>query len=146
MFYIIGLINPGKIKYHKRTSIYTKEHFDFLSGIVNNFNSILTCPNIITEIDNLLNDSLFGNDKYNYLYFMQEILDKSIEKYFESKFIFKKDIYIQYIGLTDSIILQMAAKSDLLISGDSRLCDHAKSLDIKVFDFKEYVNRKDFSD
>jgi hypothetical protein len=36
----------------------------------------------------------------------------------------------------------MAKESELLISGDSSLCDHAKSLNIKTFDFKEYINSK----
>jgi hypothetical protein len=36
----------------------------------------------------------------------------------------------------------MAKDCELLISGDSSLCDYAKSLNIKTFDFKEYLNKK----
>jgi hypothetical protein len=50
--------------------------------------------------------------------------------------------FFDTLGITDSSILMMAKDCELLISGDSSLCDHAKSLNIKTFDFKEYLHSK----
>ena len=47
------------------------------------------------------------------------------------------------LGITDSIVLLMAKECDLLISGDSKLCDYARSLELPLIDFKGMVN--DFS-
>lgn len=42
--------------------------------------------------------------------------------------------------MTDSIVLLMAKECDLLISGDSKLCDYARSLELPLIDFKGMVN------
>ncbi|GHT92609.1 hypothetical protein FACS1894140_4880 [Spirochaetia bacterium] len=89
-------------------------------NILSNYDRIITSPNILTEVDNILN-RITGEDKYKYL-------------------VLVKTIYKQ--TLTDSAILMMAQESELLISGDSSLCDYAKSLNIKTFDFKEYINSR----
>ncbi len=137
--FLIGKINPTKISKHKRTSVYNIEHYEFLIGLLNEFDSILFCPNIATEVDNLLNDNLFGEDKYEYLLLTKEIFSKSIEKYFETRAIVN-DWHYDSVGITDTAILNMAKNCDLLISGDSQLCDFAKAEGIEVFDFKEYIN------
>ena len=137
--FLIGKINPTRIPSHRRTSAYTTEHYNFLINLLSNYDSILFCPNIATEVDNLLNDNLFGEDKYEYLLLTREIFSKSIEKYFETRNIVN-DWHYDSVGITDTAILNMAKNCDLLISGDSQLCDYAKAEGIEVFDFKEYVN------
>lgn len=140
VLFIIGLINPKRINSHKRTSIYSEDDFKKLYSIISQYKTIITSPNVITEIDNLLNN-LTGIEKFKYNLIIQDILDKSLERYFESRFI-AKDWIFNEIGLTDAVIINMAKNSDLLISDDSQLCDIARSHNINVFDLKEYVNIK----
>lgn len=135
---IIGQIKPDNIKGHKRTSIYNKEHYRYLLDIVNNYDSILISPNIATEIDNLLNN-FSGEDRDLYLNITKNIFKVSTEKYIETKRVVDTWHY-DVLGITDTALLLMAEHCDLLISGDSELCDYAKASGINVFDFKEYVN------
>ena len=76
--FLIGKINPLRIQNHRRTSTYTIKHYEFLLKLLNKFDSILFCPNIATEVDNLLNDNLFGEEKYEYILLTKEIFSKSV--------------------------------------------------------------------
>ena len=137
---VIGLIDPNLIKSNKRTSIYTIEDFHFLLKLIGDLGKIRTSPNIWTEIDNLLNKLTLEN-KYKYVHIIKLIADKSHELYYENNKVIEFWEFAQ-IGLTDTVILKMSKNADLLISGDSSLCDIAKSQSIPVFDFKEYVNKR----
>ena len=63
---IIGQIKPSNIASHKRTSFYNEEHYKYLIDILRNYDSILINPNIVTEVDNLLNN-FTGEDRNLYL-------------------------------------------------------------------------------
>ena len=140
---IIGLIDKEKISSNKRTSIYTNEDFNMLVNMIGDFNKILTCPNVWTEIDNLCN-RIQGKDQWTYLETIKNIMDKSVEEYHKSRSVVNEYTF-QNLGLTDSVLLLLARDSSLLISGDSSLCDYAKSRSIDVFDFKEHINLTRYS-
>ncbi|MDR1420491.1 MAG: hypothetical protein LBI86_08975, partial [Treponema sp.] len=132
--------NENKIKNYTRNSLYTKDDYYLLLNILSNFDRIITSPNILTEVDNILN-RITGEDKYKYLILVKTIYKQSMEKYIKTEFV-SQNWFFDTLGITDSAILMMAKESELLISGDSSLCDHAKSLNIKTFDFKEYINSR----
>ena len=110
---------------------------------MNNFCSdleLIICPNITTEVDNLLNNTYQGYYKEKYVNLSKEIYKKSVEVYIKT--IEAVDRYTYYdLGITDSVILLMAKNCDLLISGDSKLCDYARSMDIPLLDFKGIINQ-----
>ena len=140
ILFLAGQINENRIKNYTRNSLYTKEDYYFLLDLLSNYDRIITSPNILTEVDNILN-RITGEDKYKYLILVKTIYKQTIEKYIKTETI-SQNWYFDTLGITDSSILMMAKESELLISGDSSLCDHAKSLNIKTFDFKEYINSK----
>jgi len=109
-------------------------------NVLADYDRIITSPNILTEVDNILN-RIGGEDKYKYLVLVKTMYKQTIEKYIKTEKI-TQNWYFDSLGITDSSILMMAKDCELLISGDSSLCDHAKSLNIKTFDFKEYINSK----
>ena len=79
LLYLIGMIAPHKIKTHKRTSIYDVEDYEFLITTMNNFGSdleLIICPNITTEVDNLLNNTFQGYYKEKYVNLSKEIYKK----------------------------------------------------------------------
>jgi hypothetical protein len=94
----------------------------------------------LTEVDNILN-RITGEDKYKYLTLVKAIYKQTMEKYIKTEAV-SQNWFFDTLGITDSAILMMAKESELLISGDSSLCDYAKSLNIKTFDFKEYINNR----
>jgi predicted nucleic acid-binding protein len=140
ILFLAGQINENKIKNYTRNSLYTKEDYYLLLNILSNYDRIITSPNILTEVDNILN-RITGEDKYKYLILIKTIYNQTIEKYIKTKEI-SQNWFFDTLGITDSAILMMAKESELLISGDSSLCDYAKSLNIKTFDFKEYINSR----
>jgi hypothetical protein len=140
ILFLAGQINENKIKNYTRNSLYTKEDYYLLINILSNYDRIITSPNILTEVDNILN-RITGEDKYKYLLLVKTIYKQTIEKYIRTETI-SQNWYFDTLGITDTAILMMAKESELLISGDSSLCDYAKSLNIKTFDFKEYINSK----
>lgn len=140
ILFLAGQINQNRIPNYCRNSMYSKSDYNLLLDILSRFDNIITCPNILTEVDNILN-GITGEDKYKYLLLAKSIYTKSIEKYLKTEEV-AKNWYFDTLGITDSTILMMATDSDLLISGDSKLCDYAKSLHINTFDFKEYLNSK----
>jgi rRNA-processing protein FCF1 len=140
ILFLAGQINENRIKNYTRNSLYTKEDYYLLLNILSNYDRIITSPNILTEVDNILN-RLTGEDKYRYLILIKAIYKQTIEKYIRTETV-SQNWYFDTLGITDSAILMMAKESELLISGDSSLCDYAKSLNIKTFDFKEYINNR----
>jgi predicted nucleic acid-binding protein len=135
-----GLIDENKIKNYTRNSIYAKEDYYLLLDIVSKYDRIITSPNILTETDNILN-RITGEDRYKYLALVKTIYKQTIEKYIKTEVVVQ-NWFFDTLGITDSAILMMAKESELLISGDSCLCDYAKSFNIKTFDFKEYINSR----
>jgi TPP-dependent 2-oxoacid decarboxylase len=141
ILYVLGLMEVGEkgIQRHKTTSIYTIKHFYFLLSLIAPYQQIVISPNIATEVDNLLN-RFTGENRYKYIQITHNIFKASTEVYIET---LKTMSHLFYpdLGVTDTGVLMMAKNCDLLISGDSQLCDYAKSEGLKVFDFKEYVNK-----
>ena len=140
ILFLTGQINENRIRNYTRNSLYTKEDYYLLINILSTYDRIITSPNIMTEVDNILN-RITGEDKYKYLILVKTIYKQTIEKYIQTETV-SQNWYFDELGITDSAILMMAKECELLISGDSSLCDHAKSLNIKTFDFKEYINSR----
>ncbi len=139
---LIGLMNPSLIKKHKRTSIYTKEDFHTLLEIIGNFENLVVLPNIWTEVDNLLNDF---NRSHKYLYLKQitEIIKRTSEEYLKSEIATENHSHFHTLGLTDSLILELAKnkKCKFLITSDSELSDHALANGIIVYDMIKEKNK-----
>lgn len=140
ILFLAGQINENKIGRYTRNSLYSKEDYYFLLRILADYDRIITSPNIFTEVDNILN-RIQGEDKYRYLILVKTIFKQTLEKYIKTETV-AENWFFDSLGITDSSILMMATDCDLLISGDASLCDYAKSLNIKTFDFKEYLNSK----
>jgi predicted nucleic acid-binding protein len=140
ILFLAGQINENKIEKYTRNSLYTKEDYYLLLNILTEYDKIITSPNILTEVDNILN-RITGEDKYKYLVLVKSIYKQTIEKYIKTETV-AQNWFFDSLGITDSSLLMMAKDCELLISGDSSLCDYAKSLNIKTFDFKEYINSK----
>lgn len=129
---IIGSMDVGLLKSHKRTSIYEEEDFYNLLEVVHDIRELLVLPNVWTETDNLLND-FSGNYKYPYILKLTELLKATCEKYIESIDATLSESFFD-LGLTDSLILDCAKDCKMLITSDSKLSDYATARNIKVYD------------
>ncbi|MDR0564201.1 MAG: hypothetical protein LBG78_04610 [Azoarcus sp.] len=138
ILFLAGQINENRIEQYSRNSLYTKEAYYFLLNLLFKFDRIITSPNILTEVDNILN-RVSGDDKHKYLELVKKIYKQTVEKYIKTVDV-SQNYFFDTLGVTDSSILMMAQECDLLISGDSTLCGYAISLNINTFDFKKYLN------
>jgi len=120
ILFLAGQINENMIERYTRNSLYTREDYYFLLNLLAGYDRIITSPNILTEVDNILN-RITGEDKYKYLVLVKTIYKQTIEKYIETEIV-AQNWYFDMLGVTDSSILMMAKNCELLISGDSGLC------------------------
>ncbi|MGB3587797.1 MAG: hypothetical protein WBA23_14715, partial [Tunicatimonas sp.] len=119
-----------------------KKDFQKLFAVIRGLENLIVLPNVWTEVDNLLNNFLSGNFKWPYIKVVRESISKTSEKYLNSELGVNSDYFIK-LGLTDSLLLELAKNCDLLITADSDLSDTAKAHGIAVYDLKEERN-KDF--
>lgn len=133
-------MNEDLIDTHKRTSIYTKKDYADLLYVIDKIENLIILPNIWTEVDNLLNN-FSGNYKWQYVNKIREIISISSEHYYSSKFASNHDYFFN-IGLTDSLILEIAKDCEFIITSDSQLSDIAIANGIKVYDMIKKRNEE----
>lgn len=138
--FIVGLIDLKLIGKHNKTSIYDEEDFYDLLAVIGNHEHLIVLPNIWTEVDNLLN-KFGGSHKYNYIIKLTETIKSTSEKYIESKVGVESHNMFD-LGLTDSLILEVAKDCKLLITSDSNLSDRAIANGIKVYDLVKAKNER----
>ena len=129
---LLGIIDKKLIIKHKRTSIYEVKDYENLSNFIGDFSNLLVLPNVWTEVDNLLNN-FTGNQRYEYLIAVKALIEKTSERYFESKKIVP-NITFELVGLTDALLIEVAKDCKCLITSDSKLSDLAIANGILVYD------------
>ncbi|HBL75208.1 MAG: hypothetical protein A2W90_06025 [Bacteroidetes bacterium GWF2_42_66] len=136
---LLGLINPSLINKHSKTSIYDEQDFYTLMEVIKDIKTLVVLPNIWTEVDNLLN-KFTGAYKTQYVQQIIQTIKESSEKYIESHTV--ENNYAFYdLGLTDTLILEIAKECEMLITSDSQLSDYARANGVTVFDLKEFKNK-----
>jgi len=109
-------------------------------AVIETFDKLVVLPNVWTEVDNLLN-KFGGERKYQYVTKTCETMKAASEKFIESILGTESDGYYN-LGLTDSLLLELAKDCDLLITSDSSLSDFAVANNIKVFDTVKNRNER----
>ena len=137
---LLGLMDIRLINSHKTTSIYEEEDFHNLIDVISDIEKLVVLPNIWTEVDNLLNN-FKCNYKYTYILRLADVLKKSSEHYIESKSVLEDYTFFD-LGLTDSLLLQLAVECDFLITSDSRLSDYAIAKGVIVYDIVKERNKR----
>lgn len=137
---VVGLIDKSLISSHKRTSIYESIDFENLTFLIGDLGKIVTTPNVLTEVDNLLNNFQKGH-RWAYYQVLRELIAGSTEKFLESKRVIDLNAFFE-IGLTDTGVLEICKECDFLITGDSKLADYATAFGIKVVDLVKIRNER----
>lgn len=135
---VLGAIDPKLLKDNEKTTVFEEEDYELAMIHVGKLENLIVLPNILTEVDNLLNKEGVWY-KYQYKIIMQQLAEKATEEYLESKLGIKHD-YFGHIGLTDVLILSLKDKYDELITADTKLADRARGFGIKVTDMKFIAN------
>lgn len=135
LLYFVGRYDPERIGTFKRTYSqgFTVDDFELLCRLLDCFGTVVTTPNILTEVSNLSNQ-LHNDEKDSYYVVFANRADLLAERYTESKKICILEHFKRY-GLTDSGIISCAKGNYLVVTDDASLVGCLENLGIDVINF-----------
>lgn len=133
LLFFVGKLDKNIIPKFKRTATFTIADYEALEIILKKFKTILTTPNILTEVMNLANQIPNSEKPTSYKLFSGtiEILE---EKYVESKILAGREEFSRF-GLTDAGISALATEDYLVLSDDFRLTQYLTEKKIPAVNF-----------
>lgn len=133
LLWFVGAANRDRIAKFPRTQQFSAEDYELLKRILSQFDSIVTTPNILTEVNNLAN-KLTGDDRDNFFKNFASIVDGLVEVYLESRRLVKLEKFAEY-GLTDAGIIDLVANQYLVLTDDFKLANYLQKNAIDVINF-----------
>jgi hypothetical protein len=129
----IGRVSLEFIQQFKRTATYTAADYQMLLRLIDQFETVVVTPNILTEVSNLAN-GLHGNRLRDFFHVFKESLSILSEEFISSSVAAFQpgfDIY----GLADIGIGAIAKNKYLVLTDDLRFADFAGRNGIDVINF-----------
>ena len=122
LLYVVGTCDRKQITSYKRTNTFAEEDYDTLVDILRSCGTMVTTPNILTEVSNLLKQ---GNTHMRELRFKSfaKTIGSSEERYEESVRLSHMPEFRRF-GLADASIYEVACAGYLVLTVDSRLADY----------------------
>ncbi len=147
ILYLVGSTNINYIKKVKATKIFSEDDYYNLKNIIERFETVLTTPNILTEVSNLAGQK----KKYEKeLYFKEELFENfgdwicknsTVEKFIISEEITKDHVFNR-LGLTDTAIIKLLEKQSGVITTDLKLRLELENRGLKVLNFTYLMKKK----
>ena len=135
ILYIVGSIDPELIRRHKRTNQFTPADYRLLQSVIRRFPRVVTTPNILTEVSNLLDQ--IGERTSQALHAVLSALIKT-EK-FDERYVRSLDAIsiteFHRLGVADSSVLFLAQERFLVLTDDIRLYLALSRRGIEVLNF-----------
>jgi rRNA-processing protein FCF1 len=105
-----------------------------LNAILLEFTQIVTTPNILTEVNSLINQ-IREPERQQCLQILGQAAENNLtEFYLETKNIAKVDNFTKF-GLTDSCIISLSQDKYLVLTDDLKLANYLGKLGIDVINF-----------
>jgi hypothetical protein len=116
---MVGLTRPGYIKAHKRLDGYDFDDFCRLGAILDQFESIVVTPNVLTESSNLLRQTAEPARSEIGAVFAGHIL-KLAEQHVPSKDASARPEFLR-LGLSDAALLEINKADVTMLTADGKL-------------------------
>jgi hypothetical protein len=118
VLYLVGSLDPGLIGRHKRLDKFTIEDFRLLEELLSPLPSIVTTPNVLTEVSNLV-VQIGGPTKEKLRILLAALLQRGVfqEHAVESVEASRVEEF-RRIGLTDAGIVLMARRGWAVLTDD----------------------------
>lgn len=133
LLFLIGSYDKNLIERFKRTQIFAPEDYDTLVKFIGSFNTIVTTPNIITEVSNLLGQ-LPENIKATVFRKFIHLISVLSEQYISSRDVSALPEFIRF-GVTDMSITTLSQVPHLVLTDDFRLSQYLQSKGADVINF-----------
>ena len=133
LLYVVGMYDQERIPKFKRTMAFTIDEFHLLSVIFNEFDKIITTPNILTEVSNL-SGQLPGNLRSHFYNDFAGLIPTLSEHYTSSVTVASLDHFNKF-GLTDSGIVETVKGNYLVLTADLELFGLLQNFGIDAINF-----------
>ncbi|HXD34292.1 MAG TPA: PIN domain-containing protein [Pyrinomonadaceae bacterium] len=133
LLYFVGAGDPNRISRFKRTNAFTIDEFWLLVSFYNKFERIVTTPNILTEVSNLLGQLSEGLRSSFYEGFSRHI--PALAEFYTPSSTISAATHFSSFGLTDSGITNLVKDKYLVLTDDLRLAHYLESREIDVINF-----------
>jgi rRNA-processing protein FCF1 len=133
LLWFVGTVNRRRISQFNRTEKFLPEDYDLLVSILSYFSKIVTTPNVLTEVNSLVNQIGEPERSQCYSIFAQGITALD-EFYIESIDAVQLDNFTKY-GLTDCGIVTLAKNRYLVLTDDFKLANYLQKVDIDTINF-----------
>lgn len=133
LLYFIGMYDPDRIPKFKRTMAFTIDEFILLATICNEFEKIVTTPNVLTEVSSLSGQLPKSLRPHFYSDFAIRISELN-EEYTASTSI-SGSAHFKDFGLTDSGIVETVKGSYLVLTTDLEFFGLLQNLGIDAINF-----------
>lgn len=140
ILYLIGKYDKTIISKFKRTVEYSSEDFDILKRFVDPFRRVITTPNIITEVTNIV-ESLNRSEEYRLFKFLHKSLMSLREEYIASLKVTQTTCFEKF-GLTDSTIFFLAKNGLLILTADMPFYHYLVSQKMPAINFNHLRSGK----
>jgi rRNA-processing protein FCF1 len=133
LMYIVGTLDPKLIPTFKRTKIFTVDDYTTLCRFLQHFRSIVTAPNILTEVSNLAGQMAEPRRTRVFQIFSQAVRVIP-EQYVHSTMAVENSAFVR-LGLTDAVIAKIAEGEVLVLTDDFKLSQHLERSGLAVVNF-----------
>jgi len=133
ILYLVGEFAPRQIPRLRRTKKFLEADYFTVKAFFELFPIKVTTPNILTEISNLAGDMPDGL-KFDFFEILQSQFSLLHEHYIPSKEGCLNPIFLK-LGLTDSIIGQLARDNYLVLTDDFPLSNTLNSIGVDAINF-----------
>lgn len=133
VLFIVGRLRPDHVGHHRRLSEFRQQDISILNDALMEFQKFITVPNILSEVSNLLccgdQEICEGANRL-----LAEYVSRVEEIYLASEEIVTIPEFFR-LGLTDTVLLQIAKKRITTITSDFPLANRLQSLGLPCINF-----------
>lgn len=130
---VVGSCDPLLVARCERTSRYNSGDYRKLQDFVDLFNSLITTPNVLTEVSNLLGQEK-GLRRDQYFEHLSAEIQTMSEEYIASLGVSTHPLFGQF-GPTDLGIAQLARERFLVLTDDGPLANYLAQQQVDVLSF-----------
>jgi hypothetical protein len=128
---VVGRTRRDFIPKHKRLKAYAESDFDLVANMLKDVETVLTTPNVLTEVSNLLVQGVLEPLRSQLLETFSLFVTAMNEQYYPSRSTIAYDGFAR-LGLADSTWLCLLDVDSVLITDDRELTCHAQARGIHV--------------
>jgi rRNA-processing protein FCF1 len=133
LLWFVGSTNRARISLFNRTEKFLPEDYDTLVEILSYFSKKVTTPNILTEVNSLV-DKLGEPERSKCFSIFARDLTILDELYIESSIATQTEKFAKF-GLTDCGIINVAREQYLVLTDDLKLANYLQKLGIDTINF-----------